>query len=69
MMNSSFIDTQQLYQFRHPRTGQVVTYRADDLRVAIGRTFGPVEFIPANPIEFVRKSRHRDGAGEVRPTV
>lgn len=57
MMNSSFADSQQLYQFRHTSTGATVTYRADELRAAIGRPFAMDEFIPPNPAEYVRQQR------------
>jgi hypothetical protein len=53
MMNSSFVDPQQLYQFRHPRTHQIYVYRAEELKQAIGRTFARVEFIPARPKDYV----------------
>jgi hypothetical protein len=62
MMNSSFADPQQLYQFRHPVTGAIVTYRADELRQAIGRSFSNAEFIPSNPADFVRQQRHGSDA-------
>jgi hypothetical protein len=53
MMNSSYIDPQQIYQFRHPRTRQIYLYRAEELQQAIGRTFVRVEFIPAHPKDYV----------------
>ncbi|MFL5805345.1 MAG: hypothetical protein ACJ8CR_26840 [Roseiflexaceae bacterium] len=53
MMNSSYVDPQQLYQFRHPRTRQIYLYRAEELQQAIGRTFVRVEFIPAHPKDYV----------------
>jgi hypothetical protein len=53
MMNSSYIDPQQLYQFRHPRTRQIYIYRAAELQQAIGRKFARVEFIPAHPKDYV----------------
>jgi hypothetical protein len=58
-MNSSFIDPQQIYQFRHPTTREIYLYRADELRQAIGRWFSNIDFIPARPKDFVeRKSRN-----------
>ena len=53
MMNSSYTDPQQLYQFRHPRTHQIYVYRASELQRAIGRTFARVEFIPQHPKAYV----------------
>jgi hypothetical protein len=53
MMNSSFVDPQQLYQFRHPHTLQIYVYRAEELKQAIGRAFARVEFIPARPKDYV----------------
>ena len=53
MMNSSYIDPQQIYQFRHPKTRHIYIYRASELQQAIGRTFTQVEFIPQRPKEFV----------------
>jgi hypothetical protein len=53
MMNSSYIDPQQLYQFKHPKTGEIYIYRAGELQQAIGRSFRPAEFIPARPKDFV----------------
>jgi hypothetical protein len=53
MMNSSYVDAQQIYQFRHPQTRQLYLYRTDELRQAIGRTFARVEFIPARPKDYV----------------
>ena len=53
MMNSSYIDPQQLYQFRHPLTHHLYIYRAQELQQAIGRTFARVEFIPARPKDYV----------------
>jgi hypothetical protein len=53
MMNSSYVDPQQIYQFRHPRTRQLYLYHAEELKQAIGRTFARVEFIPAHPKEYV----------------
>lgn len=53
MMNSSYIDPQQLYQFRNPRTGEFFIYRARELQQAIGRVFASVDFIPQRPKDFV----------------
>ena len=53
MMNSSYVDPQQLYQFRHPATRQIYVYRASELQQAIGRPFSRVEFIPQRPKDFV----------------
>ncbi len=53
MMNSSYVDPEQIYQFRHPKTRHVYVYRASELQQAIGRTFSRVEFIPQRPKEFV----------------
>jgi hypothetical protein len=53
MMNSSYIDPQQIYQFRHPKTRQIYLYRASELQQAIGRVFARVEFIPQRPKDFV----------------
>jgi len=53
MMNSSYVDPQQIYQFRHPRTRQIYLYRAEELKQAIGRTFSRVEFIPLHPKEYI----------------
>jgi hypothetical protein len=53
MMNSSYVDPQQIYQFRHPATRQIYIYRATELQQAIGRAFAPVEFIPQRPKDFV----------------
>lgn len=53
MMNSSYTDPQQIYQFRHPATRQLYVYRASELQQAIGRTFVRVEFIPQRPRDFV----------------
>lgn len=53
MMNSSYIDPQQLYQFRDPRTGEAFIYRAQELQQAIGRVFASVDFIPQRPKDFV----------------
>jgi hypothetical protein len=53
MMNSSYIDPQQLYQFRHPKTHQIYLYRAEELQQAIGRKFARIEFIPAHPKDYV----------------
>ena len=53
MMNSSYVDPQQIYQFRHPKTRHIYIYRASELQQAIGRTFSRVEFIPQRPKDFV----------------
>jgi len=53
MMNSSYIDPEQIYQFRHPTNRQIYLYRASELQQAVGRTFSRVEFIPQRPKEFV----------------
>jgi hypothetical protein len=53
MMNSSYVDPEQIYQFRHPKTRHIYVYRANELQQAIGRTFSRVEFIPQRPKEFV----------------
>jgi hypothetical protein len=53
MMNSGYIEPEQLYQFRHPRTRHMYVYRASELQQAIGRTFSRVEFIPQRPKDFV----------------
>jgi len=53
MMNSSHINPEQIYQFKHPVTRQIHIYRADQLREAIGRWFSNVDFIPTRPKDFV----------------
>lgn len=53
MMNSSYVDPEQLYQFRHPHTHRIYVYRESELQEAIGRSFRPVAFIPVNPREYV----------------
>jgi hypothetical protein len=53
LMNSSYVDPQQIYQFRHPRTRHLYLYRASELQQAIGRVFARVEFIPQRPKDFV----------------
>ena len=53
MMNSSHINPEQIYQFKHPVTRQIHIYRADQLQQAIGRWFSNVDFIPARPKDFV----------------
>ena len=53
MMNSSYIDPQQLYQFKHPATRQLYIYRASELQRAIGHVFVSVDFVPNNPKAFV----------------
>ncbi|MEO7909081.1 MAG: hypothetical protein ABIV47_05470 [Roseiflexaceae bacterium] len=53
MMNSSYINPEQIYQFKHPTTRRIMIYRASELREAIGRWFSNVDFIPARPKDFV----------------
>ena len=53
MMNSSHINPEQIYQFKHPATRRIYVYRASELRQAIGRWFSNVDFIPAHPKAFV----------------
>ena len=53
MMNSSYVDPQQIYQFRHPKTRHIYIYRASELQQAIGRAFSRVELIPQRPKDFV----------------
>src|SRR6266542_4063242 len=53
MMNSSYVDPQQLYQFKHPETGRIYIFRAGELQQAIGRTFVSVDLIPDHPKGFV----------------
>ncbi len=53
MMNSSHINPEQIYQFKHPVTRQIYIYRASELQQAIGRWFSNVDFIPARPKDFV----------------
>ena len=57
MMNSSYIDPEQIYQFRHPTNRQIYLYRASELQKAVGRAFSRVEFIPQRPKEFVEDRR------------
>jgi hypothetical protein len=57
MMNSSYVDPEQIYQFKHPRTRQIYVYRASELRQALGRWFANVDFIPARPKDFVEGKR------------
>jgi hypothetical protein len=57
MMNSSYVNPEQIYQFKHPRTRQIYVYRAGELRQAIGRWFANVDFIPARPKDFVEGKR------------
>jgi len=57
MMNSSYVDPQQLYQFKHPKTQQIYVYRAGELQEAIGRMFVSVDFIPERPKDFVEGKR------------
>jgi hypothetical protein len=54
MMNSSFVDAQQLYQFRHPTTHETYLYWSKELQEAIGRPFARVELIPARPKDYVQ---------------
>ena len=53
MMNSSHINPEQIYQFKHPVTRRMYVYRASELQQAIGRWFSNVDFIPARPKDFV----------------
>ena len=53
MMNSSHINPEQIYQFKHPKTRRMYVYRASELQQAIGRWFSNVDFIPAHPKDFV----------------
>jgi hypothetical protein len=53
MMNSSHINPEQIYQFKHPATRRIYIYRASELQQAIGRWFSNVDFIPASPKDFV----------------
>ena len=53
MMNSGYLEPEQFYQFRHPRTRHIYVYRASELQQAIGRTFSRVEFVPVRPKDFV----------------
>jgi len=53
MMNSSHINPEQIYQFKHPVTRQIHIYRASELQQAIGRWFSNVDFIPERPKDFV----------------
>jgi hypothetical protein len=53
MMNSSYVDPQQIYQFRQPQTRQIYLYHAEELKQAIGRAFARVEFIPTHPKQYV----------------
>lgn len=64
MMNSSYVDPQQIYQFRHPITHQIHVYRASELQAAIGRAFARVEFIPQRPRYFVEGKTTHDLAVE-----
>ena len=56
-MNSSYVDPQPIYQFRHPRTLHTYLYHASELQEAIGRIFSRVEFIPTGPKDFVDGKR------------
>lgn len=53
MMNSSFVSSEQVYEFINPRTREPVVYWASELRDAIGRQFAPVAFIPVRPGDVV----------------
>ena len=53
MMNSSHINPEQIYQFKHPETRRIYVYRASELQQAIGHWFSNVDFIPAHPKAFV----------------
>ena len=53
MMNSSHINPEQIYQFKHPVTRRMYVYRASELQQAIGRWFSNVDFIPERPKDFV----------------
>jgi hypothetical protein len=53
MMNSSYVDPEQIYQFQHPKTRDTYLYRTSELQQAIGRTFSRVAFIPQHPKDFV----------------
>jgi hypothetical protein len=55
MMNSGYVEPEQIYQFRCPKTHRIYVYRASELQQAIGRTFSRVEFIPARPKDFVEE--------------
>jgi hypothetical protein len=55
MVNSSYVDPEQIYQFRHPKTR-----RASELQQAIGRTFNRVAFIPRHPKDVI-SGRHEPG--------
>lgn len=57
MMNSAYVDPDQFFQFRHPRTHHIYIYRACELAEALGRSFSPVAFIPASPREYVSEKR------------
>jgi hypothetical protein len=53
MMNSSYVDPEQISQFQHPKTRDTYLYRTSELQQAIGRTFSRVAFIPQHPKDFV----------------
>jgi hypothetical protein len=53
MMNSSYINPEQIYQFKHPETRRIYVYHASELQQAIGRWFSNVDFIPEHPKDFV----------------
>ena len=59
MMNTSFVDDQQLYQFDDLHTRLTHIFRADELKQALGRDFVPVDFIPVHPAEYVERERAR----------
>ena len=60
MMNSSHINPEQIYQFKHPATRHMYVYRASELQQAIGRWFSNVDFIPAHPKAFVEDKQYQD---------
>jgi hypothetical protein len=60
MMNSSYVDPEQIYQFRHPKTRHTYLYHASELQQAIGRTFSRVAFIPQHPKDVV-EGKHEPG--------
>ena len=57
MMNSSHINPEQIYQFKHPGTRRMYVYHASELQQAIGRWFANVDFIPDRPKDFVEGRR------------
>jgi PHD/YefM family antitoxin component YafN of YafNO toxin-antitoxin module len=58
MMNSSYLETEQFYQFRHPQTHATYTYRTSELQQKLGRTFMSVDLIPPNPKAYVENRIH-----------